>query len=191
MTAFRLSRVLRGHWELFSQGHGDVEDAAGDFEFGGFRDFDCLVGGDDGYGVAVGVEADVGAGDFVEDDSVDALFCQLLAGVFEAVFGFGGKADQDVLVEAGCAEFGEDVGVRFEFERDGFFPLDLLGRRFSDTAAALITTVASGKRSITASRICWAVSTGMNSAPEGGLRAVGPLTRMTRAPRRMAASAMA
>ena len=59
------------------------------------------------------------------------------------------------------------------------------------TAAALITMVASGSSFSTTWRICSADSTLVISAPPTGVRAVGPLTSSTRAPRRNAASASA
>ena len=51
---------------------------------------------DDGDGVAVGVKADAFAGNVVDDDGIEILRDQLLAGVLENVFGLGGEADDDL-----------------------------------------------------------------------------------------------
>ncbi len=63
--------------------------------------------------------------------------------------------------------------------------------RQSHTAAALITAVASRAACTTASRISRAVPTRTSRACSGGRCSVGPVTRVTRAPRRTAARAMA
>ena len=48
---------------------------------------------DQGGGVVVAVEADLGVGDVVDDDGVEALAAALAAGVVKGVLGFGGEAD--------------------------------------------------------------------------------------------------
>ena len=112
-----------------------IEDALGYLPLGSFGNFDDFVVGDDGDRVAIGVEADAFAGDVVDDDGVEGFGGQFLAGVFENVFGFGGKADHDG--EVGIRrisrvrffvlrDFGEDVGGWFEFERGRPFALDFL-----------------------------------------------------------------
>jgi hypothetical protein len=63
--------------------------------------------------------------------------------------------------------------------------------RKSATAAAPTTTVACARCCITAARISSALVTGTNAQPCGGSSAVGALTRITCAPRRSAASAIA
>ena len=73
-----------------------VEDALCHFPFGGFGNFDHLVTGDDGDGVAVGIEADAFARNIVDYDGVEIFRKQLLARVLEDVLGFGGEADEDV-----------------------------------------------------------------------------------------------
>ena len=75
--------------------------------------------------------------------------------------------------------------LRFIFSVAGW------ARRKSATAAALMIMVASADRASTARRISSALSTRAISAPVGASSATGPLTKITRAPRRSAASASA
>jgi hypothetical protein len=65
-----------------------------------------------------------------------------------------------------------------------------VGRK-SATAAAMMTVSLQENRLMTALRISSAVVTGHNSTPAGGVRAVGPETSRTSAPRACAASASA
>ena len=102
-----------------------VEDALGDFPLGGFGDFDDFFASDDGDGVAVGVEADAFAGNVVDHDGVEVLRNQLLAGVFEDIFCFGGEADDDLRVFF-WRKFFQNVGGGFEFQSHRAFALDLL-----------------------------------------------------------------
>ena len=94
----------------------EVEHTLRDFEFRRNRHVDDAVGSDDGDGVVLGAETDVGAGDVVEDDGVALLGASFLAGVLDEVLGFGGEADKHLVGKFVGAEFGEDVGCRFEFE---------------------------------------------------------------------------
>ena len=88
-----------------------VEHALGDFPLGGFGDFDHFVVGDDGDGVAVGIEAHAFARDIVDHDGVERFRDQFLAGIFQDVFGFGGEADDDLRLLF-AREFLQNVGRR-------------------------------------------------------------------------------
>ena len=80
---------------MLAHAHDLVEDALGDFPLRGFGDFDYFVAGDDGDRIAVGVETDAFAGNIVDDDGVKIFADQLLAGVFQHVFGLGGEAHDE------------------------------------------------------------------------------------------------
>ena len=58
---------------MLAQADDLVEDALGDFPFRGFGDFDDLVVGNDGDGVAVGVETYAFAGNVIDDDGVETF----------------------------------------------------------------------------------------------------------------------
>ena len=83
-----------------SQPLDSVENTLGDFGLGRFGHVHNFGGGDDGDGVAVGIHADPGLRDVVGDDGVQAFRHQLLARVFQHVFGLGGEADHDLVVLA-------------------------------------------------------------------------------------------
>ena len=70
-----------------------VEYALSYFPFRGFGNFHNFVMTDDGDRVAVGVKAYALAGNVVYYDGVERLGRQLLAGVFQDVLRFSGKAD--------------------------------------------------------------------------------------------------
>jgi hypothetical protein len=65
----RLSRGLA----VVAEADDLVENALGDFPFGGFGNFDNFVVADDGDFVAVGIEADAFAGNVVDDDGIEIL----------------------------------------------------------------------------------------------------------------------
>src|SRR5690242_3276071 len=65
--------------------------------------------------VVGGVEADVLAAHVVEDDQVDLLVVQLLAGPLEAALAaVGGEADEQLAVRPPSAELPQDIGRRLE-----------------------------------------------------------------------------
>ena len=75
---------------------------------------------EEGHLVVDRVEADVPAGDVVENEEVGALACQLLARALEAgLTGLGGEADEELAVAAPFAQGREHVGRRLELERPG------------------------------------------------------------------------
>ena len=102
---------------MLAEAHDLVEDALGDFPLGGFGNFDHFVAGDDGDGVAVGIEADAFARNVVDDDGVEILRNQLLAGILQNVLGFGGEADDDLRLPSsakalsGCRESASSSSV--------------------------------------------------------------------------------
>jgi hypothetical protein len=73
-----------------------IKNALGHFPLGGFGDFDHFFASDDGHGIAVGIEADAFTRNVVDHDCVEVLRNQLLAGVFEDVFGLCREANNDL-----------------------------------------------------------------------------------------------
>ena len=66
------------------------------------------------------VEADVRAGDVVDDDRVEALGGELAArGVDRGLAVLGGEADERLARRGACGEPGEHVGGRLELELQG------------------------------------------------------------------------
>ena len=80
--------------------------------------------------VLLGVEADAPLAHVVDDEQVDPLALELLAGVGHDVVGLGGEAD-DERTGAACRDLGQDVGVRREVEREVALALELDGRRLA------------------------------------------------------------
>src|SRR5258708_3136232 len=80
-----------------------------------------------GYLIAIRVEADAFARHVVDYDGIEVLGCELLAGVFEDVLGLRGKADDNLrlLAERNLLQ---DIGSRLEVERHRSLALDFLGR---------------------------------------------------------------
>src|SRR5579859_93324 len=72
---------FHGRFAVLAELHNLVEDALGYFPLRGFRDFNNLITRDDGDRVAVRVKADAFARYVVDDDRVEMLAYQLLAGV--------------------------------------------------------------------------------------------------------------
>ena len=66
--------------------------------------------------VLTALEADVRAGDVVEDDRVGALALEFLPGPSQAGLRFGGEADNGLTLTAAGGERGEDVLGRLEIE---------------------------------------------------------------------------
>ena len=120
---------------------------------------------------------------------------QLLARVFQYVLGFRGETDDDLRALA-ARQLGKNVGGRLQFQRHRALALDLLLRR------ALGTIVGHGsgldhdgrfgqQLQDRLAHLLGGFDTARLRRRPGGVRAVGPLTSSTRAPRRNAASASA
>jgi hypothetical protein len=73
-----------------------IEDALRDLPLGGFRDFHDFIAGDDGDGIAIGIEAHTFAGNIVYDDAIEVFRNQLLASVLENVLCLRGKSDYNL-----------------------------------------------------------------------------------------------
>jgi len=86
-----------------------VEHTLGDLPLGGFRHFDHFTLGDDGNCVPVGVEANAFPRDIIDHDSIERFGHQLLARIFQHIFGFSGKAYDD-LRSLGTSQFRKNVG---------------------------------------------------------------------------------
>jgi len=78
---------------VFAQANHLFEHALGNFPLRRFGNINDVVAGDDGDGVAVGVEANSFAGDIVDHDRVERLREKFGAGVLQNVLGFGSKAN--------------------------------------------------------------------------------------------------
>ena len=114
----------------------------------------------------------------------------------EHVGRLGGEADEEPVALA-LAELGEDVGGAHELERERRRVLLQLvgpgarGPEVRDRRGSRRRRRPRRRPTRTASCICSAVVTRTISTPNGSGSAVGPLTSVTRAPRRAASSAIA
>ncbi len=97
---FAHTAFLRRDEGAGAEGEGEAEDAVGEVALWGGGQVDGLGGGDEGGGVRVGVEAEAGRGDVVEDDGVGALGEELGAGARDVGVGLGGEGDDEGAVEA-------------------------------------------------------------------------------------------
>ena len=123
-------QAFTGDLRCCADAHNLVENALRHFPLRGLGNFDDLVVSDDGHFIAIGVEADAFAGNVVDHDGVEMFGCELLAGVFEDVLSFGSEADDNLRLLAE-RNFLENVGGRFEFERDRTFAFYLLRRKLT------------------------------------------------------------
>src|SRR5436305_3308200 len=73
-----------------------VQHSLGDFPLRGFWDFHDFIPGNDGNGIAIGVESYALARDIIDDDGVEILSDELPARVLQNIFSFGGKAHKDL-----------------------------------------------------------------------------------------------
>ena len=101
---------------IFAQTDDHIQHALGDFPLRGFRYVDNFVVSNDRDGIAFGVEAYALAGNIVDHDGIERFGKQLLAGVFQSIFGFSGEADDELrmLLER---QLRENVGGRLQFQR--------------------------------------------------------------------------
>ena len=79
-----------------------IQDAIGKQSLRHFRQLLCGVAVKKRDGVAIGIEADLRAGNVVQHDRVHAFAGQLIAGMFQRVLCFCGKSDRPVC-QAGAA----------------------------------------------------------------------------------------
>src|ERR1700733_13403719 len=116
---------FHGRLSPLSQPDDLIENTLRDFPLCSFWDFDDLVVGDDGHFIAVGVKTDALASNVVYDDGIDVLGSELLAGVFEDIFGLGGEANNDLRLFA-QRYFFQNVRGGFKLESERTFAFDLL-----------------------------------------------------------------
>ena len=137
--------------------------------------------------------------DVVGEDPVGALARALGGGVGDDVVGLGGEADDEARPAArgAVATVRRMSGFSAQLSAGGlpeasFFTFEPLASvtRQSATAAAKIATSA-GSAASTAASISAAVSTSTTAAPGGRGASAGPVTKVTRAPRRASAAAIA
>ena len=140
----------------------------------------AAVAGEQSDDVGVEVEAGAFGGDVVGDDQVGVLGGEFLACVFSDVIGFGGKTHDQWLLPLSRGDVGENVGGRFERNRQRIaalldFVADCLrGAIVGDSGGKNGNRAGRQNRSTTARCISAAVRTSMRSTPAGVSSAVGP-----------------
>src|SRR5947209_2545859 len=92
-----------------------VQHSLGDFPLRGFWDFHDFIPGNDGNGIAIGVESYALARHIIDDDGVEILCDELPARVLQNIFSFGRKAHKD-LSSLFRRNFSQDVGSGLQFQ---------------------------------------------------------------------------
>src|SRR5581483_9867712 len=92
-----------------------------------FGDVDHALSGDEGRGVAVGVEADAGLRDVIEHDGIGTFGEHFFASGVDAGVGFGGEGDDKGAGTMRVGDLAEDVSSGLEVEVQSAFAAELFG----------------------------------------------------------------
>ena len=115
-----------------AEGEGLVEDLCCDVVLGSLVEmYGCFVREENGC-VAMGVEAQIGAADIVEDDRVRAFAAELLAGAGDVKTHLRGEGDDERSGAAMFDDAADDVFGGFEFERERAVAMQLAGGDMAD-----------------------------------------------------------